>query len=635
MPLQKLQFQPGIMREATEYARSGGWFDADKVRFRMGYPEKIGGWQALVRQRILGVCRYIHQWSDLESDHYIGLGTNSHLYILWAQTYYDITPVRDVRPTITAADPFQTGGVGTTEVIVTMPAHDANVGDYVIFSGATTNVDVYTPDMLNQQFRITAIDSPDVFRIEMPVENQADGVTGGGPAVTATFLIPSGQEDAILGQGWGIPPWGGAIVSGGVATPVSGWGEAFSGSQLNPGFPSAVQLRLWDLDNFGQDLVANIRNGPVYYWHHDTGHEARAVPLSQQITVGGVIFTPNQVPTIAAQVLVSPNDRHLIAAGCDNGLGGPQDPLLVRWSTEEDAYQWEPLRTNSAGGQRLSAGSFIIAAMRTRSEILIWTDLGLWSMRYIGTPYIFGFDSVAEGLSVIAPNAMINAGNVVYWMDRGVFYAYTGGQMQELPCAVKDYIFNNFNYLQAYKVYAGHNHEFSEVIWFYPSADSIENNRYVIYNYVDQLWTIGNLERTAWLDMGRIDYPIATDRLNSLLYRHEIGSDDDQSPMGAYIESADLDIDGGEHYLFVRRLIPDVYFRGTAETPTVGITVLGRSAPGRPKTPLARITVAPWSPEQYIRVRERQLSVRVESDGLGVSWRLGTLRADMQPDGRR
>jgi hypothetical protein len=335
---------------------------------------------------------------------------------------------------------------------------------------------------------------------------------------------------------------------------------------------------------------------------------------------------------------VSPNDRHLIAMGCDHFDAGveEQDLLLVRWSDAEDAYNWQPKRTNSAGSQRLSAGSYIICAMRTSQEILIWTDLGLWSQKYIGAPFVFGFDSIAEGLSIIGPNAMVNAGNVVLWMDRGIFYAYTG-QTQELPCSVKDHVFKNFNFLQGYKVYAGHNHAFSEVIWFYPSASSVENDRYVTYNYVDQVWAMGTLERTAWLDMGRANYPIATDRSYSLLYYHEYGDDANFQPMPAWIDSADIDAEGGEHYLLIQRLIPDVAFRGVAplQDQSVGLTIYGRSAPNKPKVVMAQLTITPYTAEQYIRVRERQISFRLESFHKGVSWRMGTLRTDMQPDGRR
>ncbi|HEX4593997.1 MAG TPA: hypothetical protein VH157_06965 [Bryobacteraceae bacterium] len=635
MALTKLQFQPGIFRESTEYANSGGWYDCDKVRFRRGNPEKIGGWKAVIQTSIEGVCRHIHQWSSVEYDfRLVGLGTSSHLYILWSEDYYDITPVR---ATITSlANPFTTGAVGGNQLTVNATAHQANMGDYVVFSGVTTAVDVFTPQVLNAQFQVIYVPDANHFIIEPPGTIVTAGATGGGPSVTVTFLIHSGADDATVGQGWGIPPWNSSSTM--PANWQVGWGEPFDPTQIDPANPTINQLRIWDLDNFGEDLVANVRGGPIYYWHRASGLATRAANLTQAVTVGGTTFTPVQAPTTASQVLVSPNDRHLIAMGCDwpeTGVTVP-DTLLVRWSSEEEAYTWQPLRTNSAGSQRLSAGSFIISAMRTRQEILIWTDLGLWSMKYIGSPYFFGFDSIAEGLSIVGPNACINVGSMVLWMDRGIFYVYTG-QIQELPCAVKDYIFSDFNYLQGYKVYAGHNHIFSEAIWFYPSSKSQENDRYVIYNYVDQTWSIGTLERTAWLDMGRANYPVATDRSNSLLYYHEFGDDDNGNQLPAYIESSDLDNGGGDHYLLMGpRFIPDVAFRGDGGTSqTVGITILARSAPGKPKYAAVRLDVNAMTAEQYIRIRERQISFRIESEGLGVGWRLGTLRADLQPDGMR
>ena len=633
MPLAPIQFRPGIVRESTEYANSGGWYDCDKVRFRAGCPEKIGGWQAVVSTPFEGVCRYLHQWSTLETERYVALGTSSHLYVLWSESYYDITPTGTV--IALPLNPF------TTEqppnylfVDVQIPGHGAQAGDTVIFSGATTGIDVdYTANDLNQTFSITSVIDANTVQITMAEGWANAGVSGGGPSVTATFLLSPGLDDAVIGSGWGIMPWGGAGV-----TPEVGWGVAFDQSQLNPADPTVNQLRLWDIDNFGEDLVANVRGGAIYYWHKDLGLTARATNLNQSIIVGGNIFTPDQVPNTARQILVSPNDRHLIAMGCDwpeTGITNP-DLLLVRWSDAENAYTWAPLRTNSAGSQRLSAGSFIICAMRTRQEILIWTDLGLWSQQYIGTPYIFGFDQIAEGLSILGPNAMVNVGGMVLWMDRGIFYVYTG-QVQELPCAVKDYVFNDFNYLQAYKAYAGHNHAFSEATWFYPSASSQENDRYVTYNYTDQIWTIGNLERTAWLNMGRSSFPVATDRSNSLLYYHEYTNDDNGNPLPAYIESSDLDMNGGDHFLLMQRLIPDVLFRGDGgDAQTVGITILQRNDSQKPKQTAAMLTVSPNTGlETTLRVRSRQISFRIESDALGVGWRLGMLRSDLQPDGRR
>jgi hypothetical protein len=629
--LSPIQFRAGIVRESTDYANTGGWYDCDKVRFRAGYPEKIGGWLAVTPQPFAGSCRHLHQWATVETERYVALGTSSHLYILWSEDYYDVTPLRTINPTIALpANPFVTA-FAPNIVQVAIPGHAASVGDYVIFSGAVTGVDVYTPAVLNQQFEITAvIDGGDV-QIAMPAPFVTPGQAGGGPAVQATFLIASGLDDAVVGSGWGIPPWGGTGV-----TPPTGWGVVFDQTQLNPANPTVNQLRIWDIDNFGEDLVGNIRGGGIYYWHEGLGLGARAVNLNQAITVGGDVFTPDQCPNVARQIVVSPNDRHLIAMGCDWPETGvvSADLLLVRWSNAEDAYTWAPLRTNSAGSQRLSAGSYIIAAMRTTQEILIWTDLGLWSMKYIGTPYIFGFDSMAEGLSILGPNAMVNIGGMVLFMDRGIFYSYSG-QVQELPCTVKDYVFSNLNYTQAYKVYAGHNHAFAEVTWFYPSANSMENDSYVTYNYNTQVWAIGTLERTAWIDMGRGSYPIAADRSESLLYYHEYGNDANGNPLPAYIESSDLDLNGGEHFALLQRLIPDVEFRGVGQSQTVGLTVLQRDDAQAAKQPGAYITVAPNTGLQTLRVRARQISFRVESDALGVGWRLGMLRSDIQPDGRR
>lgn len=610
--LAKVEFKPGINREITSYSNSGGWYSADKVRWRKGYPEKIGGWSAITQTPFEGVCRHIHQWSDLESDRYIGLGTSSHLYLLWGEQFYDLTPIR---ATHTGVSYSITGGVMT----VLLANHGARVGDFVNITGASDA-------SLNRQWRITGIANDGEFSIAMPE------AAGGSGTANFAFLINSGAEDATVGQGWGIPPWGGTAVGMNAADQV-GWGTAFDSANLFPADLTVVQMRIWDLDNFGEDLVGNIRGGPIYYWRHASGHQSPAVELSQLLDpVSGA--PPVQPPTIANQILVSPNDRHLIAYGCNDLNQTLQDLLLVRWCAAENVFDWMPLRTNDAGGMRLGSGSFIICAMRTAQVILIWTDLGLWTQSYIGMPYVFGFLSVAEGLSIISPNACINIGSAVLWMDRGIFYAYTG-QVQELPCALKDYVFSDLNYTQAYKIYAGHNHAFSEVTWYYPSAGSNENDSYVMYNYAEQLWSMGKMDRTAWLDMGRNSYPVATDRTNRLIYYHEFGDDANGAPMGAWIDSADIDINGGDSYLFMRRFMPDVLFRGAGESQEIGVTIFGRSAPLEPKRALARLQVTPHTGQQYVRVRERQISFRFESFGSGIGWRLGTIRADWQPDGRR
>lgn len=633
MSIQKLDFKPGIVRELTEYANSGGWYDGDKVRFRAGHPEKIGGWQALTRAPFGGTCRCLHQWSSVEFDRYVALGTSTKLYILWGNSYYDITPVRitisplPASPICTYAAP-RTLRVTATNHGMTLP------GDTVTLSGVTGSVDVFPASELNGSFVVQSIIDANDFTITVPTGTMtATGICGGGSAVSATFQIPVGQDSAVIGTGWGVPPWGGSsnLIA---STSWTGWGMSFDPRLLSPVGYDVNQVRLWDMDNFGEDLVANIRNGPIYYWHQAQGLNAPAVLLNQAVTVGGVTFTPNDAPNWGAQLIVSPNDRHLIALGCDDIGATAPDPLLVRWSNEEDAYDWQPRRDNSAGGQRLSLGSYIISGLRTRQEILIWTDLGMWSMKYIGVPYVFGFDVIAEGLSIVGPNAAVNAGNMLFWMDRGIFYVYSG-QVQELPCAVKDYIFNDINYTQQYKIFAGHNHAFSEAIWFYPSAESDENDRYVIYNYMDQNWSIGQLERTAWLDMGRSAYPVATSATSHLLYYHELGDDNDGAALSAWIESSDIDAGGGDHFLFLSRLLPDVQFRGTSSTQAVGISILKRNAALGVKDVAALMTVTPATEQNFIRVRGRQLSVRVQSDGLGVGWRLGELRGDMQLDGKR
>jgi len=653
----KLEFRPGIVRERTEYANSGGWFDADKVRFRQGFPEKIGGWQAVTRDTYHGTCRYLHQWSSVEFDRYIALGTNEKLYILWGNSYYDITPVRKTQAL--TADTVCTYAAPNI-LKVTAPAHGmTSPGDWFTLSGVTTGVDTFTPAMLNGQHKVLAVPDVDHFTFACEGATVTAGMIptcGGGATMSVEYQIPVGLDVAVLGTGWGIPPWGGGnnLLPGPTPPPDpgqphntpwpplppgclwTGWGSSFDPRLLNPIGFDVNQIRLWDMDNFGEDLVANIRHGPIYYWHQELGVTKRAVPLNQAITVGSITYTPNQVPSYAAQVLVSPNDRHVIALGCDDMGATEPDPLLIRWSDEEDAYDWEPRRDNSAGGQRLSLGSYIISGLRTRQEILVWTDLGLWSMKYIGTPYIFGFDVIAEGLSILGPNAAVNAGNMLFWADRGLFYAYTG-QVQELPCAVKDYVFSDFNYTQQYKMAAGHNHNFSEVIWFYPSAESDENDRYVLYNYVEQTWSIGTITRGAWLDMGRGAYPIASGVNNvNLLYYHELSDDADGLPLPAYIESSDLDANGGDHFLFLSRMFPDMHFRGSAgDTQTVGISVLKRNSAQDVKQVARRFTVTPRTEQVWLRVRARQLSFRVESDNLGVAWRLGQLRGDLQPDGQR
>lgn len=610
MALEKVQFRPGIVRDTTNYTNEGGWFDGDMVRFRLGQPEKIGGWRKAVDGTFLGSCRALHEWMALDQNRFLALGTHLKYYILWGSAYYDITPIRSTAGPLTDP-PFTT--VGVSSLIVHHINHGATGNDFVTISGATA-FDVYTVADLNREFQILEILGPNDYRIDTGKVSTTAGATGGGAAVHVEYQIYTGLDIAVPGTGYGAGPYG---------TPI-GWGEGYDVTGTNMPYN---QIRLWAQDNYGEDLVFNIRGGAIYYWARTTGVTQRGVPLEDMPGA-------NEAPRWAFEVLISEGDRHVVAAGT-NPLGEDYlDPLLVRWSSQENALDWEPRRDNTAGDYRLSSGSAIAGALRTRQEILLWTEKNLQSMRFVGAPYVFGFNLIAENVSVLSPTAMINAGGVVYWMDRGRFYAYTG-QVQELPCPINDYIFSDFNMSQRMKVTVGHNHNFHEVIWFYPTEESEEVDRYALYNYVEQVWSFGQLERTAWLDLvfGG-SYPIATK--DGQLYNHEIGDDADGEPLPAWIESSDTCVGSGDHFLFIKRVIPDVHFRGDGSLQTVGITLKTRRAPGDLfQEPMARMQVDPHTRECHVRIRGREFAVRVESDALGTGWRLGTLRVDMQQDGRR
>ena len=636
MPLQKFIFKPGIVRETTGYANEGGWFDGDKIRFRAGLPEKIGGWVRAVTMKFLGSCRALHEWSALDGNRFIALGTHLKHYVLWGSQYYDITPIRAADQAL-GVDPFKTAG--TDYLTVTDVAHGAGVNDFVTFEGATgfdpnpTNPEphaVYTPADLNREFQIVEVMDADHYKIRTGISvGDTAGVAGGGAAVKATYQIHSGLDIAVPGAGWGAGPWGGVPKAGETVPPFTGgWGMPYAFE--DEGNIPVNQIRLWAQDNFGEDLVFNIRGGQIYYWRRGSGVNTRAVELS---ALPGVPAEPNWVPKYAFEVMISEVDRHVIAIGTNDFGQDFLDPMLVRWSDAENIIDWEPRRNNSAGGQRLSSGSRLRGCLRTRQEILIWTDKNLQSMRFIGAPYWFGINLLAENVSCLCPSSMINAGGRVFWMDRNGFYTYAG-QVQDLPCTVRDYVFSDFNMSQSFKVTTGHNHNFQEVIWFYPTADSTEVNRYVLYNYLENTWAYGELERTCWLDQVWADsFPIAT--ADGWLYHHEKGEDADTDPMPAWIESSDVDLDDGDHFMFIRKMIPDVVFRGSGETQSVGVSVRMRPAPGAQFVTESRLNVTPHTKYCWARARGRQMVVRIESSSKGTGWRAGALRFDMQPDGQQ
>ena len=620
MPLSKLQFKPGIVRETTSYTNEGGWFDCDKVRFRSGLPEKIGGWQRKSNNQFLGSARALHPWVALDGSSYVGVGTNLKYYIEQGGAFNDITPIRT---TTTGTATFSAVN-GSTTLTVTDAGHGAIVGDFVTFSGAVSLGGNITADILNIEYQIQSIPNSDTYTITASVAADGSDTGNGGGSISAAYQINIGLDTSIAGTGWGAGTWGRGT-----------WG---SGADLT--VVSDI-LRLWTHDNFGEDLLMNIRNGGIYYWDKSSGLTSRAVELSS--LAGADAGTP----TIAKKVFVSDRDRHVIALGCDPvGNIGTQDPLLIRFSDQESLTTWTPTAENSAGDLVISAGSEIITGIETRQQILVFTDVSLHAMQFLGAPFTFGIGLISENITIMGPNAAIAVDDTVFWMGQEEFYVYSG-QVQKLPCAVRDFVFSDFNLAQREKAIASLNSSFGEVWWFYPSEGSDNNNRYVVYNYEQNIWYYGVLPRTAWIDRGINDFPIAAST-DGYLYLHERGFDDGStvpaSAMDAYIESSQADIQDGNNFVFIRRLIPDLTFRdSTAESPSAIFTIKARNYPGgtylqsnaQTVTKTASVPVEQFTDQVNIRIRGRSFAIRVESDATGVGWRLGSPRLDIRPDGER
>ena len=625
MPLQKLQFRPGVNQEITSYSNEGGWRDCDKIRFRFGYPEKIGGWEKYSSNTYVGSARALHNWIALDGSNYLGIGTHLKYYIEEGGAFNDITPIR---LTTGAGDVTFSATNNSTTLTVTDASHGAVESDFVTFSGAASLGGNVTAAVLNAEHQIIRIVDANSYEVTLGVTaNSSDSGNGGGSTV-GTYQINVGLDTVVGGTGWGAGAWS-----------RGAWGSA----EPN-GLTTVTQIRLWSHDNFGEDLIINPRDDNLYYWDRSNTTSARAIELS---TKSG---TKTSVPQIAKQVLVSDQDRHVIAFGCD-GLGassgatqgdGTQDPLLIRFSSQENPIDWFPTSTNTAGDLRLGSGSRFIQAVETKREILVWTDTSLNSMRFIGPPFTFGLQQLASNITIMGPNAAVATEDVVYWMGIDTFYTYAG-QTESLPCTVKDKVFLDFNIEQSDKVYAGVNSEFAEVFWFYPSADSTDNNRYVIYNYADGIWYFGNLDRTAWLDRGTRIYPIAAS--SSYLYNHEFGYDDDGASMNSFIESGVMDIGDGDRFTYIKRVIPDLTFTGSTNlsTPQATFTLKSRNFPGGnfDNTASGTATRTQSSPVElftnqlHTRTRGRSFAMRIESNALGSKWKLGSPRVDMQQDGRR
>ena len=616
MPLAKVQFNPGVDKEGTEYTADAGWFDSDKIRFRKGRPEKIGGWQKFSTDSFLGICRSLHDWASLESIKYIGLGTNLKFYVSEGSSFNDITPIRS---TTSAGDVTFSATDGSSTLTVSDTAHGAVVNDFVTFSGALTLGGNITATVLNQEYQVLAVPNANSYTV-IAKDTDGNAVTAnasdtgnGGSSTVGTYQINTGLNTFVSGTGWGAGAWG-----------ASTWGSASSVS-------AAGQLRLYSQDNFGEDLIFNARGGGVYYWDESSGTGARGVEI-------GSLSGASDTPTIALQVMVSDIDQHVIAFGT-NPIGSSNiDPLFVRFSDQENAADWTPTATNTAGGVRINSGSQIIGAVQARQEILIWTDVSLHSMRFVGSPFIFEFTRLSSDISMISPNAAVNARGAVYFMDRGNFYVYNGA-VQPLPCTVKDHVFSNLNQDQAFKVFAAENNDFNEVIWFYPIGEGdTEITNYVSYNYEENLWAVGTLSRGTWIGAGTRNKPLATTAINggnNYLYQHEVGFDDDDQPMNAFIESGDVELGEGEYFMYMNRIIPDFTFSGNSSDATANIVIKGSNFPLESSTTLSTSTVTPTSTQSFVRNRARHAVVRIESNGLGYGWRLGDLRFEMRQDGRR
>jgi len=807
VPLQKLQFRPGVNREGTTLANEGGWFDGDKIRFRSGYPEKVGGWSTISDYSFIGLCRSLWNWITLKFFNLMGVGTERKFYIEYGGVYYDITPIRTYA---TLTNPFATT-INSNQVTVTDVAHGAVTGDYVTFSGASAVAGLD----LNGEYEVTYVNT-DTYTI-IAAGNANATVAAGGGTVTAAYQINSGATVSSAQVGWGAGLWGGVITGSAItqlngaindsvttitvdatasfpasgviligdelitysgknstqftgctrgasgttaashadnvivynAVDYFGWGESASDS-------TDTQLRLWSQSNFGEDLLFSPRRGALYYWSPGTG-TAPAISTrgtligsfsgtadtnsTTTLTVTGVtsgaIFVgmtvagtgitvgttiaafgtgtggvgtytlsaaatatntgipltgSSNVPSQINEILVSDSSRIVIAFGCTNYLAplgdGTFDPMLVRWSTVEDYTDWTPTAVNQAGSYRLSHGSYIVGALQTRQEILIWTDSAIYSMQYLGPPLVWGFTLLADNISIVSQNAMATAAGVVYWMGVDKFYIYSG-RVETLPCSVRTYVYSNISRTEFPQCFSGTNEGFSEIWWFYCSADAEETaanghllqqsnysllqengdlllnegvssavptDRYVIFNYLDRVWYYGNMERSAWLDTPLRNFPTAATMTNQLV-EHENTNDDGTtnppSPIYAYIQSSDFDIGDGHNYGFAWRMLPDITFDGSTTAspafPQVTMSMRPRQNPGSPYSPapsptvradksygvVHNYTVQEFTEIIYTRVRGRQMAFKIESDTLGTQWQLGVPRIDVRPDGRR
>ena len=629
MPLKKMVFKPGVNREVSRYTSEPGWYECDKVRFRGGYPEKIGGWQRISSSTFLGVCRSLSSWVTLGSIQYIGVGTHLKFYLEERAAYNDITPLR---ATTSAGDVTFAATNGSSTLTVTDSSHGAVEDDFVTFTGAASLGGTITAEVLNQEYQVAELVNANSYKIT--AKNPSTGVAvaanasdsgNGGSSVVGKYQITTGQAYEVPAVGWGAGTWGGGT-----------WGTGLS---------STENIRLWSQAQFGEDLVFGPRDDPAYYWDATNGLSTRAVALTS-------LSGASDVPTTQRLVFVSDVSRFVFCMGTNVLGSGTTDPMLIRWSDQESVTNWTPAATNQAGDLRLSKGTEIISARQSREEILVWTDSSLYSLQYQGPPAVWGANLVGDNVSIASQNAVAHSNGVSFWMGKDKFYMYDG-RTQPLPCTVRRYVFDDFNTLQYDQVFAGTNEAFHEVWWFYCSDDSTTIDKYVVYNYLDKTWYYGTMARTAWMDSGLRDSPLAATYTYNLV-NHEVGADDKETgtttAITASITSGQFDIDDGHRFALISRVMPDMVFEGsTATSPAATISLLplansgsGYNDPtsesGNSSGAVTRTATSPveqYTGQIHTRVRGRQMSLKVESTAEGVRWQLGSPRFDMRVDGRR
>jgi hypothetical protein len=627
MAFLKLNFRPGVNRDQTSYSGEGGWYECDKIRFLSGFPQKLGGWIKTTPNTFIGVCRQMWNWITTFNDNLLALGTDSHVYIEVAGVFYNITPLRTTLTT-TATDNCVDTTNGSTTVNINVTNHGCTTGDYVIISGVTGNPGGVPNAEINTEHQVTVVDANN-FTITVTTAATSTTSNQGGTAITIECEISPGYAVTTFGYGWGTGGYGSTAWGFGASTPIN------------------LQQRDWWFDNFDNDLVMNIRNGAIYYWERGSLTNPSTSLASPAVLLSSLTGA-NSVPTAAMQVLISQNDKHLLALGCQpyGGASTDFDPLLIRWASQDEPQVWNPTNANSAGFIRVSRGSQIVRGLATRQEILVWTNSSLYSLQYTGTTDVFALQELADNISIIGPRAVATANNVTYWMGQDKFYVYNG-QVQTLPTTLRQYVFQDLNFNQADQIVSGTNEGFTEIWWFYPSSSSNWNDRYVIFNHLENAWYYGSIVRTAWLDTALRGNPIAAATLETAstgnLYEHEIGVNDDTLPMESYIQSSDFDLGDGEQFMLTRRMIPDVNFtESTAANPEVTMTIRPKRFSGSAYTNDAsdsqrviETSVDQYTGEVFVRARGRQMAFKVSSDDLGVQWQLGSVRLDVRQDGKR